>query len=82
MSITYQPLPNRIAQAPRQKGLDLINFNDNANRLISEINYSLIPKSECGWMSDVIEATCIGVRDRVVDLRGLFHIYFHPFVLF
>jgi hypothetical protein len=69
-SIAYQPFPKRIAEAAREKGPDLIDADDDADRLIIEINYSFIPQTEYGRMSDVMEATYIGVRNRVVNWQA------------
>ncbi|KAK0611938.1 hypothetical protein B0T14DRAFT_531305 [Immersiella caudata] len=69
-SIAYQPFPKRIAQAAREKGVDLIDADDDVDRLIIEMNYSFIPQSEYGRMADTMEATYTGIRERVVEWQG------------
>jgi len=69
-SIAYQPFPKRIAQAATEKGPDLIEADDDVDRLIIEMNYSFIPQSEYGRMADAMEATYTGIRDRVMDWQA------------
>jgi len=65
-SIAWQPFPKRIAQQARARGADLIDADDDVDRIILEINYSFIPQTEYDRMADTIEATYSGVRNRVL----------------
>ncbi|KAL2760529.1 hypothetical protein ACRALDRAFT_1059686 [Sodiomyces alcalophilus JCM 7366] len=65
-SIAYQPFPRAIARAARARGDDLIGADDDADRLIIEVNYSFIPHSKYGEMADKLEATYSGYRERVL----------------
>lgn len=65
-SIAWQPFPKRIAQQARQRSPDLIDADDDIDRIIIEMNYSFVPQTEYERMADTIEATYSGVRNRVV----------------
>ncbi|KAK0754422.1 hypothetical protein B0T18DRAFT_386301 [Schizothecium vesticola] len=69
-SIAYQPFPRQIARAARAKGPDLIDADDDADRLIIEMNYSFVPQSEYGRMADTMEATYTGVRELVAGWQA------------
>ncbi|KAI1393264.1 FAD-binding domain-containing protein [Hypoxylon trugodes] len=65
-SIAYQPFPKRIAQAAKERSVDLIDAEDDAQRLILELNYSFLPQGDYDKMDQVLQNTYGGVRDRVV----------------
>ncbi|ROT43182.1 FAD-binding domain-containing protein [Sodiomyces alkalinus F11] len=66
-SIAYQPIPRAIAREARARGDDLISADDDADRLIIEMNYSFIPPSKYDEMADTLEATYSGFRERVLE---------------
>ncbi|KAI1369390.1 hypothetical protein F5Y08DRAFT_334799 [Xylaria arbuscula] len=65
-SIAYQPFPKAIATQAKARAPDLIDADDDVDRLILELNYSFIPQIDYQKMGDVLEATYTGVRERVV----------------
>ncbi|KAI8623851.1 FAD-binding domain-containing protein [Xylariaceae sp. FL1651] len=65
-SIAYQPFPKAIAQQAKARAPDLIDADDEAHRLILELNYSFIPQTDYVAMADTLEATYSGVRDLVL----------------
>lgn len=69
-SIAYQPFPKAIARAALDRGQDLIDCDDDAHRLIIEMNYSFIPQSLYDDMANTIEETYSGVRERVLSWQG------------
>ncbi|KAI0200277.1 hypothetical protein F4808DRAFT_164764 [Astrocystis sublimbata] len=64
-SIAYQPFPRTIAKQAKARAPDLIDADDDADRLILELNYSFIPKGDYNKMADTLEATYSGIRERV-----------------
>ncbi|KAK9420837.1 putative FAD-binding PCMH-type domain-containing protein [Seiridium unicorne] len=66
-SIAYQPFPKRIAAAAKERSVDLIDADDDVNKLIIEINYSFTLQTDYDKMADVIESTYTGVRERVLE---------------
>ncbi|KAI0486518.1 hypothetical protein F4859DRAFT_372914 [Xylaria cf. heliscus] len=65
-SIAYQPFPKAIARQARARAPDLIDADDDADRLILELNYSFIPRWDYNKMADTLEATYTGIRERVL----------------
>ncbi|GAP87352.1 putative FAD binding domain-containing protein [Rosellinia necatrix] len=65
-SIAYQPFPRSIARQARARAPDLIDADDDAHRLILELNYSFLPRASYARMADTLEATYDGVRRRVL----------------
>lgn len=66
LTASYQPFPKAIARAALAAGPDLIDCDDEHDRLIIEMNYSFIPQTQYEDMADTMEETYGGVRDRVV----------------
>ncbi|KAK3291637.1 uncharacterized protein B0H64DRAFT_409636 [Chaetomium fimeti] len=64
-SIAYQPFPRRIAQAARARGQDLIDADEDADRLIIELNYAFLLPSDYGKMDGKMVETYGGIRERV-----------------
>lgn len=56
-SIAYQPFPKRIAEAAKERSVDLIDADDAAHRLILEINYSFVPQTDYEKMSLIHQET-------------------------
>ncbi|KAI1842229.1 hypothetical protein JX266_011637 [Neoarthrinium moseri] len=69
-SIAYQPFPRRIAQAAKERSPDLIDCDDDVDRMIIEMNYSFTLQTEYEKMADTLEATYTGVRERVVEWQS------------
>lgn len=64
-SIAWQPFPKKIAQKARELSPDLIDADDDVDRIIIEMNYAFLPQTLYEEMADTMEATYSGVRDRV-----------------
>ncbi|ORY60932.1 uncharacterized protein BCR38DRAFT_459869 [Pseudomassariella vexata] len=69
-SIAWQPFPKRIAQAARERGGDLIDVDDEAHRIIIEMNYSFLLQTSYDKMADTLEATYSGLRQRVLEYQA------------
>ncbi|KAJ2976001.1 hypothetical protein NUW58_g8202 [Xylaria curta] len=65
-SIAYQPFQRSIARQAKARAPDLIDADDDAERLIIEMNYSFLPKPSYNRMANTLEATYTGVRQRVL----------------
>ena len=65
-SIAYQPFPRRIAQVAREKGGDLLDMDDDVDRIIIELNYSFVVKKDYERVGQTLEDTYGGMRDRVL----------------
>jgi hypothetical protein len=65
-SIAWQPFPKQIARQARLRSPDLIDADDDVDRIILEINYSFVPQTEYESLADTIETTYSGVRSRVL----------------
>ncbi|KAL7626062.1 hypothetical protein AAE478_002832 [Parahypoxylon ruwenzoriense] len=65
-SVAYQPFPKRIAQAARERSVDLIDCDDEAHRMIIELNYSFLLPSYYDKMDKTLQETYGGVRERVL----------------
>jgi len=65
-SIAWQPFPKQIARQARARSPDLIDADDDVDKIIIEMNYSFIPQSEYERMANTMEATYSGVRNRVL----------------
>lgn len=50
----------------QKPGRGLIDADDDADRLILELNYSFIPQWDYSKMADTLEATYTGIRERVL----------------
>lgn len=66
-SVAYQPFPRRIAAAARERGSDLIDADDDFDRVIVELNYSFLLPTSYDRMADTVEATYTGVERRVAE---------------
>ena len=68
-SIAYQPFPRAIAAQARNRSVDLIDCDDDADRLIIEVNYSYINVGETqalySQMTRKMEDTYGGIRSLV-----------------
>ncbi|KAF2994869.1 hypothetical protein E8E14_000855 [Neopestalotiopsis sp. 37M] len=66
-SIAYQPFPKQIATAARKRSVDLIDCDEDVDKMIIEMNYSFTLQTDYDKMADTLEATYTGVRDRVLE---------------
>lgn len=66
-SIAYQPFPRSIAAAAKERSVDLIDSDDDVDKMIIEMNYSFTLQSDYDKMADTLETTYTGVRDRVLE---------------
>lgn len=66
-SIAYQPFPRSIAAAAKERSVDLIECDDDVDKMIIEMNYSFTLQSNYDAMADTVEATYTGVRDKVLE---------------
>ncbi|OTB07932.1 hypothetical protein M426DRAFT_71397 [Hypoxylon sp. CI-4A] len=69
-SIAYQPFPKRIAEAAKERSVDLIDADDAAHRLILELNYSFVPQGDYDKMDLTLQNTYGGIRDRVLGWQA------------
>jgi hypothetical protein len=65
-SIAYQPFPKRIARLAKEAGGDLIDCDDNEERLIIEMNYAFSLPSDYPKMDQTMQDTYGGIRNKVV----------------
>lgn len=65
-SIAYQPFPKRIAQAARARGQDLIDADEDGDKMIIEMNYAFLLPSDYEKMDAKMRATYGGIRERVL----------------
>jgi hypothetical protein len=65
-SIAYQPFPKRIARLAKEAGGDLIDCDDDVDRLIIEMNYAFTLHSDYDLMSATMQETYGGIRDKIV----------------
>ncbi|KAK7430977.1 hypothetical protein QQZ08_002507 [Neonectria magnoliae] len=64
--IGYQPFPKRMARVSREKGSDMLDLDDDVDRLILELNYGYAMSQDAARIDRVMKKTFGGVRDRVV----------------
>ncbi|KAF2691015.1 FAD-binding domain-containing protein [Lentithecium fluviatile CBS 122367] len=64
-SIAWQPFPKAIAREARARSPDLIDVDDDVDRIIIEMNYAFATLPNYEKMADTMEATYTGVRERV-----------------
>ncbi|KAF2015976.1 FAD-binding domain-containing protein [Aaosphaeria arxii CBS 175.79] len=69
-SIAWQPFPKKIAEQAKRLSPDLIDADDDVDKIIIEMNYSFIPQTEYNRMADTMETTYSGVRNRVVGWQA------------
>ncbi|CAI6256278.1 unnamed protein product [Periconia digitata] len=65
-SIAWQPFPKAIAREARKRSPDLIDAEDDYDKIIIEMNYAFVSPLSYNKMADTMETTYSGVRDRVV----------------
>lgn len=69
-NIAYQPYPKRMAQLAQQSGGDMLDFDDSADRIIFELSYSFLVKSDYPEVDNALKETYGGIRDRVLGWQA------------
>ncbi|KAI2627284.1 FAD binding domain-containing protein [Hypomontagnella submonticulosa] len=64
-SIAFQPLPKRIATIAKSKGGDMIDIDDDIDRIVVELDYSFLSKSDFDQIDLTMRATYNGIGDIV-----------------
>lgn len=64
-SIAFQPMPKEIARLARSKGGDLLDLDDDIDRIIVELDYSFTFKSDYDQIDLTMRATYDGIGDVV-----------------
>ncbi|KAL8347572.1 hypothetical protein RB601_003031 [Gaeumannomyces tritici] len=67
-STAYQPIPRSMAALARSKGGDLLDLDDDADRIVLEYNYSFLSESDRSAVDVAMQATYNGVRERTQAL--------------
>ncbi|KLU82176.1 FAD binding domain-containing protein [Magnaporthiopsis poae ATCC 64411] len=67
-STAYQPIPRSMAALARSKGGDLLDLDEDANRIVLEYNYSFTLEADRPTVDQAIQATYGGVRERTLAL--------------
>ncbi|KAI1764218.1 hypothetical protein GGR53DRAFT_494829 [Hypoxylon sp. FL1150] len=62
-SIAFQPMPKRVAQIARAKGGDLLDLDDDIDRIIVELDYSFLSKSDYDQIDQTMRDTYNGIGD-------------------
>ncbi|CAM1504886.1 Fc.00g024770.m01.CDS01 [Cosmosporella sp. VM-42] len=63
-SFAYQPFPKRMARISRQKSEDLIDLDDEVDRIILDMNYSFVVQSDADKIDKIMRETYGGVRKK------------------
>lgn len=70
-SIAYQPFPRAIAaEARRRNGGDLIDADDDVDRMVIEVNHSFLLQPSFEPMADKLEATYKGIKSLVLQWQA------------
>ncbi|KPM35944.1 hypothetical protein AK830_g10631 [Neonectria ditissima] len=64
--IGYQPFPKRMARVSRAKGGDMLDLDDDVDRIIFEFSYNYVGWQDPARIDRLIKKILSGVRDRVV----------------
>lgn len=68
-SIAFQPMPKRIAQIAKSKGGDMLDLDDDVDRIIVELDYSFLNKADYDQIDLTMRATYNGIGDLVKDYQ-------------
>jgi len=66
-TMTFQPVPKRLAQKAKANGGDLIDLDDSVDRIFFEFDYSFTSTLSDAQMTTVIKTLFSGIRERVQD---------------
>lgn len=64
-SIAFQPAPRGLARVARQQGGDLLDLDDDIDRLVLELNYSFTYNASYAEVDEVMRNTYGGLREVV-----------------
>ncbi|KAF7551940.1 hypothetical protein G7Z17_g4659 [Cylindrodendrum hubeiense] len=62
----FQPFPKRMAKISQDKGFDLLDMDDNVDRIIIEFNYSYLLHVDTKKVDKAMKKTFTGVRNKVL----------------
>lgn len=65
-SIAYQLFPKRIAQAARARDRDLIDADDDGDKMIIKMNYAFLLLGDYDGMDAKMRETYGGIQERVM----------------
>lgn len=63
----YQPFPKRMARVSRDKGSDLMDMDDEVDRIIIEINYAYQSNADAKRIDKAMKNTYKGIRSLVTE---------------
>ncbi|KAI0134319.1 FAD binding domain-containing protein [Xylariales sp. AK1849] len=69
-SIAFQPLPKRIAQIAKSKGGDLMDLDDDVDRIVVELDYSFLFDTDYATIDQTMQDTYNGIRSLVQEFQG------------
>ncbi|KAI1394288.1 FAD binding domain-containing protein [Hypoxylon trugodes] len=64
-SIAFQPMPKRIASLAKSKGGDLLDLDDSIDRIVVELDYSFLFKTDYDKIDITMSATYDGIQSLV-----------------
>lgn len=65
-TMTFQPIPRRLARKSKANGGDLIDLDDSVDRIFFEFDYSFTSTLSDAQMTTVIETLYSGIRERAL----------------
>lgn len=69
-SIAFQPLPRRIAQIARSLGGDMLDIDDDVDRIIVELDYSFLSDADYAQIDQTMQDTYNGIGGMVTEFQG------------
>ncbi|KAH8199960.1 hypothetical protein TruAng_005899 [Truncatella angustata] len=69
-SIAFQPMPKRIAQIARQRGGDLLDLDDDVDRIVLELDYSFLFNSDYPKIDQTMQDTYNGLKAARERFQG------------
>ncbi|KAL2760353.1 hypothetical protein ACRALDRAFT_1067077 [Sodiomyces alcalophilus JCM 7366] len=66
-NIAYQPFPKGLARRAREKGGDLLDFDDSVDRIILQVSLSHTFDTSTSRMQDAVRRGFVGMRERVLE---------------
>ncbi|ETS82290.1 hypothetical protein PFICI_07292 [Pestalotiopsis fici W106-1] len=69
-SIAFQPLPKRIAQIARANGGDMLDFDDDVDRIIMELDYSFLFNDQYPTIDQTMQDTYNGLKADVEQFQA------------
>lgn len=68
-SVAFQPLPKKLGQIARQKGGDMIDVDDDIDRIVLELDYSFLSSLSYSKIDEVMRETYGGFKTIVEDYQ-------------